>query len=207
MRLEPFVPISIFFWEEEMIMWQDIEKFGKKIVSSGLAGSRFGNISIRKGDKLLITTGGSSLDNITEKSVVEIDIHEPSNLDSVASSETIVHRMIYNKTHALAIIHAHPHFAVIESMLADGDTIVPLNVEAQYFLQEIPVVRGKSGTQELADKTSQALIDHKGVIVFSHGTFSIGETLDEAYFITELIEQGCKLKYHYDLARNRQETL
>jgi len=47
----------------------------------------------------------------------------------------------------------------------------------QYFLQEIPVVKGNSGTQEIADKTTQALIDHKGAIVFGHGTFSIGEHL------------------------------
>ena len=183
-------------------MWHDMARFGKKVVDHGLAGSCFGNISIRKGDKMLITTSGSSLDDMTEKSVVEIDIDKSSSLDSIASSETIVHRMIYQRTPALTIIHAHPPFAVIESLLVDCDSIVPLNVEAQYFLQEIPVVRGRSGTQELADRTAQALIDHKGAIVFGHGTFSIGETLEEAYFINELIEQGCKLKYYYDLARN-----
>jgi L-fuculose-phosphate aldolase len=183
-------------------MWHEMAKFGKKLVDRGLVESRFGNISIRKGDKMLITTGGSYLDDITEKNVVEIDIDKSSSLDSIASSETIVHRMIYQKNPALAIIHVHPSFAVIESLLAENDMIVPLNVEGQYFLREIPVVRGTAGTHELAKKTAQALLDHKGVIVFSHGTFTIGKTLDEAYFITGQIEHGCKLKYYYDMAKN-----
>ncbi len=44
---------------------------------------------------------------------------------------------------------------------------------------------------------------HKSIIVFSHGTFSIGKTLEEAYFVTEQTEHSCKLKYYYDLARKQ----
>ncbi len=41
---------------------------------------------------MLITTRGSSLDDMTEKSVVEIDIDKSSSLDGIASSENIVHK-------------------------------------------------------------------------------------------------------------------
>lgn len=99
-------------------MWHEISKFGKRLVDRGLVESSFGNISIRMGDKMLITKSGSSLDEITEKSIVDVDIDKPSRLDDIASSETIVHRMIYQDTPALAIIHAHPPFAVIGSLLA-----------------------------------------------------------------------------------------
>lgn len=184
-------------------MWHDISKFGKKLVDRGLVESSFGNISIRIADKMLITKSGSSLDEITEKSIVELDIDKTSSLDDIASSETIVHRTIYQKTPALAIIHAHPPFAVIESLLVEYDLIVPLNVEGQYFLHEIPVVRGAAGTEELARINAEALLGHKSIIVFSHGTFSIGKTLEEAYFVTEQTEHSCKLKYYYDLARKQ----
>lgn len=182
-------------------MWQKIAEIGKKLIDRGLVDSRFGNISIRMGDKMLITLKGSSLDNVTEKSAVELDIIKTSSLDGTASSETIVHRTIYQNTPALAIIHAHPPFAVIESLLVENDTIIPLNTEGQYFLREIPVVRGETGSQELAARTAQFLRGRNCVIVFSHGTFAIGKTLDEAYFITEQTEHSCKLKYFYDLAR------
>ncbi|HEX7575464.1 MAG TPA: class II aldolase/adducin family protein, partial [Candidatus Methanoperedens sp.] len=96
-------------------MWQEIAKIGKKLVERDLVESQFGNISMRKGEKMLITKSGFALDEINKDSVVELDIEKPSDLDNIASSETIVHRTIYKHTSALAIIHAHPAFAVIES--------------------------------------------------------------------------------------------
>lgn len=182
-------------------MWQEIAKFGKKLVEHDLVGSQFGNISVRKSEKMLITKSGSALDEINEDSVVELDIEKPCDLDRIASSETIVHRTIYKHTSALAIIHVHPAFAVIESMLVETESIVPINIEGEHFLHEIPIVKGAPGTKDLADNVAQALIGHKGAIICGHGTFAIGKTLDEAYFITALVEQSCKLKYYFDLAK------
>lgn len=182
-------------------MWQEIAKFGKKLVEHGLVESHLGNISVRLGSKMLITRSGFSLDEITEKSVVEVDIHKPSSLDAIASSESPVHRMIYKKTPALAIIHAHCPFAVIESLMAEQSEIVPIDIEGQHFLHEIPIVKGSPGTAELAENTAEALKDHTGAIVFSHGTFAVGKTLEEAYVVTALIEHSCKLKYYYDVAK------
>jgi len=62
-------------------------------------------------------------------------------------------------------------------------------------------VKGATGTADLADNVAKALVGHKGAIVFGHGTFAIGKTLDEAYFITALVEKSCKLKYYFDLAK------
>ncbi|MCZ7400991.1 MAG: aldolase [Candidatus Methanoperedens sp.] len=176
-------------------------KFGKKLVKRDLVESQFGNISVRKGEKMLITKRGIALDEIYKEGVVELDIEKSSYLDRIASSETIVHRTIYKNTPAFAIIHAHPVFAVIESMLVDTKTIIPINIEGEHFLHEIPVVKGAPGTAELADNTAQALIGHKGAVICGHGTFAIGKTLDEAYFVTALVEQSCKLKYYFDMAK------
>ncbi len=180
---------------------QEMAKFGRMLVEHGLVESHFGNISVRMGSKILITKSGVPLDEITRKSVVEVDIDKPSSLDNIASSEVTVHRAIYKHTQALAVIHAHPSFAVIESLLAEEDNIIPINIEGQYFLHEIPVVRGAAGTPELAKSTREALKDHKDAIVFGHGTFAAGKTLEEVYFITEQIEHSCKLMYYFDLAK------
>ncbi len=60
---------------------QEIAKLGKMLVLHGLVESHFGNISLRTGGKMLITRSGSSIDKITEKSTVEVDIDKPSSLD------------------------------------------------------------------------------------------------------------------------------
>ena len=187
-----------------IIMWQEISKIGKKLVDHGLVESHFGNISVRIGNKMLITRSGSALDEITENSVVEVELEGTSGLDLIASSEAIVHRAIYKDTSALAIIHAHCQFAVTLSLLADfdsdSDSIVPVDSEGQYFLHEVPIVKGGIGTPELAKNTARALAEHKGAIIYSHGTFATGKILEEAYVVTTQIEHSCAIKYRYDMA-------
>ena len=184
-------------------MWREISRIGKKLVDTGLVESHFGNISVRVGSRMIITRSGSALDEITEDSVVEVDLEGTCALDIIASSEAIVHRAIYKNTPALAIVHAHCPFAVTMSLLAEGDSIEPADSEGQYFLGKIPIVKGGIGSNELADNVSSALATHKAAIVYSHGTFAIGRVLDEAYVMTTQVEHSCKIKYWYDLARKR----
>lgn len=182
-------------------MWRAISRIGKKLVDTGLVESHFGNISVRVGSRMLITRSGLALDEITEDSVVEVVLEGTCALDMIASSEAIVHRAIYKNTPALAIVHAHCPFAVTMSLLAEDGTIEPADSEGQYFLGEIPIVGGGIGSGELAGNVSSALAAHKVAIVYSHGTFAIGHSLDEAYVMTAQVEHSCKIKYWYDLAR------
>jgi len=182
-------------------MWQEIAKYGRKLVEHGLVESHFGNISVRAGDRMIITRSGSALDEITEDSVVEVGIEETSSLDLIASSETVVHREIYRRTSALAIIHAHCPYSVVESLLVGaGGAIEPVDSEGQYFLGEIPVVKGGIGSRELAENTTEALSKHRGLVVYSHGTFAVGRVLSEAYVVTTQLEHSCRVKYLYELA-------
>nr|WP_197074054.1 MULTISPECIES: aldolase [unclassified Methanosarcina] len=182
-------------------MWQEMAKYGRKLVEHGLVESNFGNISVRIGDQMLITRSGTALDEISGDNVVEVEIQDTSSLDIIASSETVVHREIYRQTSALAIIHAHCPYAVVESLLAGpGGVIVPVDSEGQYFLGDIPVVGGGIGSRELAENLAAGLSKHKGAVVYSHGTFAIGRTLGEAYIVTTQLEHSCRIKYLYELA-------
>ena len=138
-------------------MWHEISRIGKKLVANGLVESHFGNISVRIGNRMLITRSGCALDEITEDNVVEVRIDSSSPLDMIASSEAIVHRAIYSKTPALAIVHAHCPFAVTLSLLEEGDNITPADSEGQYFLGEVPIVKGGIGSDELAENLASSL--------------------------------------------------
>lgn len=181
-------------------MWREISRIGKKLVENGLVESHFGNISVRVGSRMLITRSGNALDEIGEDSIVELRLDGTCALDVIASSETIVHRAIYNNTPALAIVHAHCPFAVVMSLLAQDGIIRPVDSEGQYFLGDVPVVKGGIGSEELANNMSKALAGSKTAILYSHGTFAIGRVLDEAYVLTTQVEHSCKIKYWYDLA-------
>jgi len=67
------------------------------------------------------------------------------------------------QTSALAIIHAHSTYAVVESLLAGPDErIVPEDSEGQYFLGDIPIVRGGIGSRELAGNLVNAPLKAQG---------------------------------------------
>jgi L-fuculose-phosphate aldolase len=189
-------------------MWQEIAKYGRKLVEHGLVESHFGNISVRVGDKILITRSGTALDEITRDNVVEVELEEASSLDVIASSETVVHREIYRRTQALAVIHAHCPYAVVESLLAGvGRFIEPVDSEGQYFLGKVPVIEGGIGSPKLATNTAEALSEYRGAVVCGHGTFAAGKTLGEAYILTTQIEHSCKVKYLYELLSFKKERL
>ncbi len=180
---------------------QELIKYGKKIVTAGLAHSHFGNVSKRVGDQMLISTTGSMLDELEGQIVtVPVDSASPDEMDVIASTEVNVHRAIYNATSALAILHGHSKYAVVESLLHESQ-IVPEDSESIYFLHEIPVVTGGIGSEELARNAASALRDHKGTIARGHGTFARGATVDEAFVILSSIEHACMVKYLLGMAR------
>ncbi|MCJ7443839.1 MAG: aldolase [Methanotrichaceae archaeon] len=175
-------------------IWREMAILGKKLVDAGLTTSRFGNMSIRSGDLILITETGSMLDQIDERQIVDVDLTQTCLKDALASTETCVHRAIYLRTNAKAVIHTHPPYSIALSLLEEG-SINPVDSEGMHFLGEIPIVYGIFGTEKLAENVSLALLNHKSCIARGHGVFSQGESLKDAYTMTCISEHSAKIKY------------
>jgi L-fuculose-phosphate aldolase len=166
----------------------EFERIGKRLFAEHLVGGNFGNISIKKGnDGFFIKPTGAYLNVATELVFVPLDGDVPE----TASSEYRVHREVYRKTNHVAIVHAHPPFAVAASLVMDK--IVPEDSEGQMFSPEIPVIHGAPGSQEIADAVVNVLSRSNLVIARGHGTFAAGKTLDEAYVFTSLAEHSCRV--------------
>ena len=176
------------------LAWQEIAKFGKKMVASGLTSSRFGNISLLHGEDISITCTGSMLDELDQSNVVEVDLNCASDRDRTASSETCVHRAIYRSTSNKAVIHTHSPYAVALSLL-EKDLLEPLDSEGILFLGAMPIVEGHYGSDRLAQAVSMALQGHKACIVRGHGVFASGMTLTEAFTAASMAEHSSKVRY------------
>ena len=134
-----------------------------------------------------------------ESQIITVPLVESDEMDIIASSEVNVHRRIYIETSALSILHGHSRYAIVESMVHENsDLLIPKDMESIYLLHEIPIVEGRSGSEELASNVARALRDHKGVIVRGHGSFARGATVDESYVVLCSIEHACFLKYMVD---------
>jgi len=168
---------------------------GHNLFTQGLVSYQSGNLSVRFGEQLVITHRGSTLGSMSEADLVETGIAKNDRATPLASRELAVHRCIYKKTSALAIVHAHPPYAVALSFVEQE--IVPFDVEGQTLLGKVPILGREVAEKavDLAEEIAEALIQHKVVLVQSHGSFAASQLLEEAYYYTSVLEQSCRLLY------------
>ena len=176
-------------------MLSQFQAVGQALFTQGLVSSQGGNLSVKLGENLVITHRGSTLGYIQEGDLVETGINKNNRATPLASIELDVHRCIYQNTSALAVVHAHPPYAVALSFMEKE--IVPCDLEGQAFLSRVPIlsaeVEGKTG--ELAGEIARLLSEYKVVLVRGHGTFAVSQLLEEAYCYTVVLEQSCRLLY------------
>jgi len=176
-------------------MFKDFQRFGRDLFLAGLNNSHSGNLSGRRGDKILITRRGSMLGNLAEQDIIETGLYKNDEKSSLASTEIGVHRSIYMGTPALAIVHAHPVHAIALSLLEDQ--IIPIDAEGAYLLKRIPVLEAVNpiGSKELEEKLPPLLKEYKIALVRGHGSFAAGQNLEEAYHWTSSLENACRIIY------------
>jgi L-fuculose-phosphate aldolase len=168
---------------------------GQALFTQGLVSPQGGNLSVKLGEHLVITHRGSALGYIQEGDLVETGINKNNRVTPLASTELEVHRCIYKSTPALAVVHAHPPYAVALSFTEKE--IVPPDIEGRALLSRVPILRTGTGDKagELADEIARLLGEHRVVLVQGHGTFAASQLLEEAYYYTVVLEQSCRLLY------------
>ena len=169
--------------------------FGRELFLQGLNSSHSGNMSVREGDHIYITRRGSMLGRLGERDVIETGLEADDSHISLASTEIKIHRAIYLNTAALAIVHAHPPFAITLSF--NRSAITPIDSEGIYYFKSIPVLHAERtiGSEEVAARLPEALTNYKAVMVGGHGSFAVGQMLEEAFQWTSSLEASCKMLF------------
>ena len=183
-------------------MYKEFAKIGAFLFQAGIISSHGGNLSVRVGDRILITRRGSMLGDLHQRDIIETSLHKNDSGIALASTEVGVHRAIYLNTSALAIVHAHPPHAVVLSL--GRNEIIPVDSEGSYTLHKIPVVTTQTtiGSQEVAEKIPPILKNYKIAMLRGHGSFAIGQVLEEAYQWTSTLEECCKMLYLFENQKN-----
>ncbi len=180
-------------------IYQQFREIGRDLYVQGLVSSHGGNISIRVGDRVIIKRRGAMLGRLKPHDLVETSIEKNDSGVALASTELLAHRTIYQMTPALAIVHCHPRTAIAFSL--SRDEIVPIDNEASYLLKKVPVIWEEfaSGTPEMAQHLAKTLQQYKIVFLRGHGSFAIGQTLDEAFHWTSTLEESCQIALYAKL--------
>ena len=177
-------------------MLEQFQKFGRDLFQRGLTSSHGGNMSVRMGDRIIITRTGSMLSHLTADDLIETGLEEDDSNVMLASSELIVHRAIYQNTSALAIVHVHPPHAVALS-LVEPEAIIPIDNEGSYVLRKVPIVQTEltTGSKQVAKLAAEMLREYKIFMLRGHGCFSTGPLLEEAFQWCSSLEEACKIMY------------
>lgn len=153
---------------------------GRAVVECGLVDSFFGNISFKTRDSIYISRTGSSLDEL-EDEIERCPLDKSSTASITASSEFSAHRAVYEIKKCSSILHGHPKFAVIISMLCDDNNCATrgrchTSCSRQRFIEDIPIVPGEVGTGKFGlNRTLPASLTGRGSIVWGHGLFTTGD--------------------------------
>ena len=168
---------------------------GHDLCMRGLVSSHSGNLSIKLGERLVITHRGSMLGCLEQQDLVETGVDKNDRFTPLASTELAVHRAIYKQTSASAIVHAHPAHAVALSF--SEQEIIPCDVEGNLLLPKVPVLGWGMAIKPgaFAQEIAEALRKYRVVVIRGHGSFAIGQILEEAYHYTTALEESCRLLY------------
>lgn len=173
-----------------------MEHIGKLMHESGLVlSAHSGNISVRHGDRIFIKRRGSMLARLRAEDIIELPLDTESSGTFLASTEVKVHKEIYRHTSALAIVHAHSPYAIVESLY--NNEVIPIDEEGAYYLKKIPVLAVKNaiGSDEVAEKLPEIIKNYPAAIVRGHGLFATGINLESAYGLATVVESVCRIRY------------
>lgn len=182
--------------EQLVAQYQRVSALGLNEMSSG-------NLSVRFGDKMLISPNGATGDNITVDNVIETSFDGKFEGKRLPSSEWRMHAAIYEK-HAVAgaICHTHSDYCV-----AVASHVISLP-GFHYLLGvfgggDVPCVPYSTfGREKLAVDASEALTDRTACLLGNHGMISRAPNLNGAVNMAQRLEIMCR---QYVLARQLGE--
>lgn len=174
---------------------EDLARASRRLYSLGWMRGTSGNVSVRDGQRILVTASGIDKSAVEASDAVVIDEHGEALADQVhrPSAEAQVHAALITEAGAGAAVHVHSLAAVEAAArwpggvpLVDVEQLKGIGRGAHGDAVTVPVV---ANSQDMADLSSRILAARDpgvpGVIVAEHGLYAWGSTLGEAIDRTE----------------------
>ncbi len=178
----------------------EVAATARALISSGLVVGTAGNVSARtpEGD-VLVTPSGLDYAVLEPEDVVLVDLEgNPVEGNLEPSSETPMHTGIYRaRPEVHGIVHTHAPYAT--TLACMGWEIPPVHYMLAALSDEgrVPIADYATyGTEELARNCAAALGTTYGACLLrNHGTIAVGDSVEKAYFRTEVLEEMSALYF------------
>lgn len=176
----------------------------REVSASGLVVGSAGNLSVRRGDRLLITPMGARLPAIDPEDCVCVALADGAvdpghDRATRPSSETPLHRAVYaaagGRDEVRAIVHTHSHFATALSALVDE--LPAVHYVASAFGGPVRVAPYETyGSGALADGVAAALRGRTAALMANHGAVTLGRSAAHAVEQAQQLEWWASVYWH-----------
>lgn len=161
----------------------------RKLVSLGLNKAASGNVSVRSGERFLVTPSGMLPEDMLPGDIVEMDFDGAWQGARKPSSEWHFHRdILATRPEINAVIHTHAPFCTTLAVHGMG-------IPAFHYM--VAMAGGRDircapyatyGTQTLSDYAVQALAGRKACLLGNHGMIVLGPDLKQALSLAVEVE-------------------
>jgi L-fuculose-phosphate aldolase len=166
----------------------EVARYAERLVADGLAVATAGNLSARAATLVAITPAGIGCDLVAPGDVVVVDLAgDRVDGDLAPSSELPMHLAVYAATDARAVVHTHSPYAT--ALATAGMELPPIHYLAAELGGTVRLASYATfGSDELAERTVEALEGRTAALLERHGTVTIGADVTEAYLRAVTLE-------------------
>jgi len=177
---------------------EDMVRFAQSLFARGLTYGSSGNISVRTEDGWLMTPTGSSLGALDPARLSKLDRQGNLLSGDAPTKESFLHQAMYEKRpKSQAIVHLHSTYSVAASCLdgVDPEDVLP-PITAYYVMRvgKLPLIPYfPPGDKALAEAIGARAADHHAVLLANHGPVLAGDSLADAVYAIEELEETARL--------------
>jgi L-fuculose-phosphate aldolase len=175
---------------------QEICEIGDRLYKKGFAAANDGNISFRLGENEVVCTPTMCCKGFLKPDdlcIVDMQGKQLSG-NRKRTSEVMLHLEIMKaRADVKSVVHCHPPHATAFGIAREPipQCVLP---EVEIFLGDVPITKYEiPGGKEFAETILPFVHKSNIVILANHGTVSYGETVERAYWWSEILDAYCRM--------------
>ncbi|PCI53545.1 MAG: aldolase, partial [Alphaproteobacteria bacterium] len=182
----------------ELELREQIAMHGKSLYERGYTCGSSGNISVKLTDGILVTPTNCCLGRLEPDQISKVSWEGNHQSGGKPSKETFLHLAMYNsRPDEAAIVHLHSTYSVAVSCLKNIDpkNVLPA-ITAYYVMRvgQLPLVPYYApGDMNLARHVEKLASQSRAMLLANHGPVIASQTLDQAVYAMEELEETAKL--------------
>lgn len=167
----------------------ELVEAGRALAAAGLVVGTSGNLSVRNGERVLLSPKGVALGALAVEDVAVVDLAGEV-LAGAPTSELELHLAIYRRYDAAAVVHTHAPRATAVASVVDELPVVHYQLLAMGGAIRVAPFAA-FGTAELAAAVVDALDGRRAALLANHGAITYAATLAEAVDRAVALEWAC----------------